>query len=106
MTDVVMVQTTVADAAAADALARSVVGAGLAACVHILPVKSVYRWEGRVEGGGEMLMVFKTAASRAAELMRFVKEAHAYEVPELLLVPVADGAPDYLEWVLETGGTG
>lgn len=95
-----------APAEAARPLARTVVEEGLAACANVLPgATSVYRWEGRVQEDAEALLVLKTSAPRLAALRERVVELHAYDLPEFLVLDVADGLPDYLAWVVsETAG--
>jgi periplasmic divalent cation tolerance protein len=92
---------------AASTLAAHLVDRQVAACVNIIPtIESVYRWLGKVEAARESLLVIKTVASRAADLRAAILERHPYELPELLLVPVASGHPAYLDWVArETRGT-
>jgi periplasmic divalent cation tolerance protein len=68
--------------------------------VNAVPgVRSVYRWEGRVEEAGEILLVVKTRADRSAALAARVRELHPYALPEILELGAAGGSPDYLEWV-------
>jgi periplasmic divalent cation tolerance protein len=91
---------TAPDPELAESLARALVEEGLAACVNVLPgVRSFYRWEGRFETAGELLLLVKTRADRAAKLAARVRELHPYELPEVLELPVAGGSPAYLEWV-------
>lgn len=95
-----------APAQAATALARTVVEEGLAACANVLPgATSVYRWEGRVQEDAEALLVLKTSAKGVPALRARVVDLHEYDLPEFLVLDVADGLPGYLAWVVsETGG--
>ena len=104
----VVVLSTAPDAETAERLSRSLVDERLAACVSRLPgIKSLYHWEGAVEEAEEVLLVIKTHAARAPELTRRLRELHPYEVPEILVLPVAAGLPGYLEWIrAETGVEG
>jgi periplasmic divalent cation tolerance protein len=85
-------------------IARSVLGKGLGACVNITlsPVESVYRWKGKVEKAREYLLIFKTAATRLAELEREVKRLHSYDVPEFIVLPIVAGSSDYLAWLRDS----
>jgi len=97
-----LAQTTCADEADAERLARALVEARLAACVSIgAPTRSIYPWKGRIEVDEERVLSIKTAPSRVEELKRFISEQHEYDVPELLISPVTDGAEAYLEWAEE-----
>ena len=96
----VLVLTTVHAAFDAAALARELVEMRLAACVNILPgFTSIYRWEGKVETRDEVLLVIKTTQARLGTLTLRISELHAYEVPEVLVASVEDGASRYLEWL-------
>ena len=91
---------TAPDRATALAVARALVSERLCACVNLVPrITSVYRWEGAVEEGEEVLLVAKTRADRAERLCARIVELHPYDVPEVILLPVAGGAESYLDWV-------
>lgn len=94
--------TTVADDAAAAALARALVERGLAACVQVVGARSTYRWEGAVEESAELLLLVKSTEARRAEVEEFIAANHAYDVPEVLTVPVTGGSARYLAWVDES----
>jgi periplasmic divalent cation tolerance protein len=84
----------------ASALARTLVEERLAACVNVLPpMTSIYRWEGGVEQATEHQLVIKTTAARIESLKARLAELHPYDVPEVLVLSVADGAASYLEWL-------
>lgn len=86
-------------------LAGLVVEGGLAACVNVLPsVQSIYRWEGKLENEEESLLIIKTTTTGFPALRDALAEAHPYDVPEIILLDVADGLPAYIEWVLKDGG--
>jgi len=84
----------------AESLARSLVEDRIAACVNVLPgVTSIYRWEGCVEEAEEALLVLKVPAGTADTLPAEVAIRHPYDVPEVLLLDVTGGLPEYLAWV-------
>lgn len=96
----VILCTTLPAGADAAELARSLVGERLAACVSILPgVRSLYRWKDRIEEDEEQQLLIKTTAERVRQLSERLRELHPYEVPELLVLSVADGGAAYLEWI-------
>ena len=101
MSGAVVVTTTVDSAEVAESLARSIVEARLGACVQIVPVRSVYRWDGEVRVDAEWQCVMKTSAIRADELVAHIKANHSYDVPEVVVTPVVGGNDDYLAWVSE-----
>lgn len=100
MTDKIVLFTTVSSPEEADRLARTLVERRLAACVNILPqVRSVYRWQGKVEDSSEILLVIKSRRALFAALSEAVRALHSYEIPELIALPVVDGYPPYLDWI-------
>ena len=84
-------------------MARSVVEEGLAACVHIGPVTSVYRWEGKIAETREWSCQMKTFPARVPALFDRIRALHTYQVPEILAVPITAVAPTYLQWMAESG---
>ena len=73
----------------------------LAACVNEIgaPVRSVYRWKGKVETAEEFLLVIKTTKRRFAALRAAIVELHSYDVPEIIALPVVEGSRAYLDWI-------
>ena len=99
----VVVLTTVGADFDARALASALVEARVAACVNILPaVHSVYRWEGRVMGDDEQLLVIKTSDARVEELREELFRRHPYDVPEFVVLPVESVSEAYGAWLLES----
>ena len=87
----------------ADRLARQVVDERLCACANVLPrVRSFFRWQGKVDEADEQLLVVKTTAARADALRDRLVALHSYDVPEVLVLPVAGGLPAYLQWVVDS----
>ncbi len=107
MEDAVVALVTAPDEATAASLARAFVEARLAACVNLVPrIRSIYRWQDRVEDEAEVLMIVKTRRALVAALETRLLELHPYDTPELLVLPVEHGAPDYLAWIAEETGAG
>jgi periplasmic divalent cation tolerance protein len=84
----------------AASIARTLVEEGLAACGNVIPaIRSIYRWEGKVQDDAEALLVLKTERRLVPELKLRLPALHSYEVPELLVLPVEDGLAPYLDWI-------
>jgi len=106
MTDKIVVFSSCDSEEQAGQIARALVEQRLAACVNILPgARSVYRWKGEIEDGAEWILIIKSRRELMDQLRVALGKIHAYEVPELLAVPVVDGSPAYLAWLdRELGG--
>jgi len=100
MTDKIVVFSTAASAEEAEKIARSLVEARLAACVNVIPeIRSFYRWQGKTEASTEWLLVIKSSRERFDALRAAVEKLHSYDVPELIALPVVEGARNYLNWM-------
>ena len=103
--DLVVVLTSCPDDEQAEAIARVMVEARVAACVTVLPAAvSYYRWRGALERSLERHLVVKTTRGQVPALEAFLAAQHPYEVPELLVL-TADGADAYAAWVRSETGT-
>jgi periplasmic divalent cation tolerance protein len=97
-----LVLTNLPDRASAENLARALVEKRVAACVNILaPCRSVYRWKGQVEREDEHPVLIKTTRDAYAALESAIRQAHPYELPEIVAVPIERGLPAYLDWLAE-----
>jgi periplasmic divalent cation tolerance protein len=100
MTDALLVFTTLPSADKAAELAKLLVEERLAACANLLPaIRSIYRWQGKLQDENEVLLLLKTRAEHLERLKLRILELHPYEVPEVLAVPVESGYQPYLEWL-------
>ena len=71
-----------------------------AACVNIVPrVSSRFWWRGKLDSAEESLLIVKTRASLLDEVVSLVKEAHSYDVAEVIALPIVGGNKDYLDWM-------
>ena len=94
-----VVMTTVATEKQAGELAHSLVNSGLAACVQIQSIRSVYRWKGETCSEPEFLLLIKTAADQYAAIEQHIKAHHPYETPEIVQIAIAAGSAEYLGWI-------
>jgi periplasmic divalent cation tolerance protein len=100
-----VVLTTAGSEDRAESIACALVERRLAACVNIVRgVRSVYRWKDEVTRDDETLLVIKTDVARLSAVGAAIRELHDYDLPEFLVLPVAGGDPDYLDWL--AGGLG
>lgn len=98
---VVIVMVTTASQDEAVKIAEEVVRSRLAACASMIPtVRSTYWWEGKMINDQESLLLIKTTSDKFNSLEETIRRAHSYKVPEIIAIPVSNGFPPYLEWVL------
>lgn len=94
-----MMLTTLAGRDDAEKLASLLVEEKLAACVQMLPIESVYRWEGAVQHEPETLLLIKTRTALFERAIARIRTVHPYSVPEIVATPFLAGLPAYLDWI-------
>jgi periplasmic divalent cation tolerance protein len=100
MTDTRLILVTASPRAEAKRIAHALVEERLAACVNLIGgVHSVYRWKEAVETADEVLLLIKTVKEKVDAASARVHQLHSYELPEFLVLDVADGSDAYLEWI-------
>ena len=103
MTENIVILSTCANEEEAERMARALLADHLAACVNVLPgARSFYRWKGQVEDATECLLVIKSSRQLFSRLRDAIEKVHSYEVPEIVALPIIDGAPNYLKWISES----
>lgn len=102
MTDKRIVLSTAGSIEEARKIARVLVEQKLAACVNVVPqIESCYWWQGKVENAQEFLLIVKTTAELAADVILKIKELHSYELPEAIEIAITGGSAEYLDWIGE-----
>src|SRR3954463_142646 len=87
----------------AERIGRLMVEERLAACVNILgPIRSIYRWQGKIESADEAAAIFKTHHWRAERLIQRISELHSYDVPCVVSWPIDKVLRAYADWVEES----
>jgi len=88
-------------------IGRAMVEERLAACVNILgPVRSIYRWQGKIEDAEEVAALFKSSNAAADRLIARIAELHSYDVPCVESWPVDKVLRDYGDWLEDSTGPG
>ena len=96
----ILVLTTLPERAAAEALARELLAARLAACIQVgATMQSLYHWRGEIETVDEIPMVIKTRIGLYARVEAAIRKRHPYELPEIVAVPLCNALPAYLDWI-------
>ncbi len=100
MSDLCMIYVTAPSKKEAEEISEKLVSERLAACVNIFDgVKSIYRWEGRLEKSEEAVLIIKTKHALAPEIEKRIKELHSYSCPCIEVVPVEGASEEYAKWV-------
>ncbi|MFL6858060.1 MAG: divalent-cation tolerance protein CutA [Allosphingosinicella sp.] len=100
MTGFVTLYATFADAEEAARIARILVEERLAACANILgPIRSIYRWKGRIEDGAEVAALFKTTATAADRAIARLAELHSFKVAAAAAFPITHIQPTFGAWI-------
>lgn len=94
-----VVMVTAASRNEAEAIAQNLVASKLAACVSIMPIRSIYTWQGQVHNEEEWQLLIKTDLALFETLEAKIRELHSYEVPEIIALPIVTGSAPYLAWI-------
>lgn len=106
MAKLIGVLTTVATRDQAQAIARALVEARLAACVQISAIESVYRWDGALQCDPEYRVLCKTAAANWPAVEAAIRERHPYELPQIVGFALDPVHEPYARWVESECGLG
>jgi periplasmic divalent cation tolerance protein len=92
-----------ADADEAERIGRLAIEDQLAACVNVLgPIRSIYRWKGKIENAEEVAAIFKTSDDRADDLVARIAGLHSYDVPCIVTWPIDRILEPFADWVDES----
>jgi periplasmic divalent cation tolerance protein len=69
----------------------------LIACANIFPIRSMYRWEGKIAKGNESAIIAKTNSKNFKKVLGEVKKLHSYSIPCVLRID-ATANRDYGAW--------
>ena len=95
-----LIYTTFPDEKTALGIGEALVRDRLIACLNVIPgMRSVYRHEGRIERGSEVVGILKTVEGRREAVTKALRDLHPYDTPVILyLAPDAD--PATLAWLV------
>lgn len=103
MTDKIVVFVTAPNLTEAQKIAKRLVKLKFAACVNVTePVRSVYRWKGKVEQQKEYLLIIKTTRDKFKKVEAEILSNHRYTTPEIICLPIIDGTANYLAWIAKS----
>ena len=101
MTNYTIITTTYPDKGTAKHTAKLLVERRLAACVQLLPIESIYSWQGQICNENEVKLLIKSRVELFDKIAELIKENHTYEVPEIVQIPITGGSAAYLGWIGE-----
>jgi periplasmic divalent cation tolerance protein len=91
---------TTANRAEAQQIGRTLVEERLAACVNIFDnMDAIYWWADEVQEIGEVVIIAKTREELVDGLVERVKGMHSYNCPCIVVLPITNGNPAYIEWI-------
>jgi periplasmic divalent cation tolerance protein len=103
LTDKVVVMVTTGKPGEARKIAKQLVESKLAACVNITqPIRSVYRWQGKLVDDKEFILLIKTSRELFPAIQAEIARLHSYKTPEIICLPIIDGSADYLNWLADS----
>ena len=82
-------------------LALALLDQRLAACVQVLDIRSYYTWQGAAAEEPEKLLLIKTRRALYDQVEAALQAVHPYETPEIVCLPLVDGAASYLGWITD-----
>jgi periplasmic divalent cation tolerance protein len=91
--------TTCSDRSSAKTLAQALVEQRLAACVQMLPIDSIYEWQGKIEEAAEILLLCKIKRDDYHAAEAAILALHTYTTPEIVMLEIAAGSATYLAWM-------
>ena len=85
----------------ADAITQRLLKKKLVACIQSTTIQSAYHWEGKIIQSVEIRLEMKTKRSLFENIQTEIEHLHTYDVPEIIMVPMADANSPYLQWIEE-----
>jgi len=86
-------------------IGRALVDARLIACVNIIEgVRSIYRWEEKIEDGKEVVIIMKTTEDKIDAVTEKIKSMHSYDCPAIVALDITGGNDLFLQWVANEVG--
>lgn len=73
----------------------------LIACVQSTVIQSAYHWQGKITESEEILLQMKTKRSLFEKIQTEIEQLHAYDVPEIIMMPLTAANTPYLQWIEE-----
>lgn len=103
MPEPIVILVTAASEKQAREIAQHLLEQKLIACANLLPVQSLFLWEGQVQDEAEVLMIIKSTSEVFKDkVISAIRAKHSYDVPEIIAWPIVMGADDYINWIADS----
>jgi periplasmic divalent cation tolerance protein len=100
--NIIQIVTTVGSKEEAENIGRHLVERRLASCAQILgPIKSIYRWKGRIEDAEEWQCIIKSRESHYKKIEQEIIKLHSYELPEITGLEFDHALTEYADWIVK-----
>jgi periplasmic divalent cation tolerance protein len=98
----IVVMTTVETRNDGEKIARKLLEKRLCGCVQLEgPLQSFYWWQDKIEQAEEFRLQVKSDQSCYDRLEQAIMEAHPYDVPEIICLPIISISREYGRWLNE-----
>ena len=99
--DYCLISTTTDTKENADTITQLLLEKKLIACLQSTVIQSAYHWQGKIIRSEEILLQMKSKRSLFEKVQRAIEHLHTYDVPEIIMVPMAGANLRYLQWLEE-----
>lgn len=86
------------DAVEAENISLRLLKKRLIACANIFPIRSMYRWKGKIMSEAENVIIAKTNEENFNKAVNEVKKIHSYEIPCILKIDSSENK-EFGKWV-------
>lgn len=95
----IMLFLTCATKAEAERISIALIERRLVACAKMMPVHSMFQWEGVVQADDEIMLVMETSQELCQDIEEVVRSLHSYKTFVLTGIPVAYTSKNAQEWL-------
>ena len=86
------------DAVEAEKISLRLLKKRLIACANIYPIRSMYRWKGKIMNEAENVIIAKANGANFGKIVSEVKKIHSYEIPCILKID-SSANREFEKWV-------
>ncbi|MBI3624312.1 divalent-cation tolerance protein CutA [Candidatus Saccharibacteria bacterium] len=90
---------TCSDGQEATKIAGGLLDKHLIICAKQLPVTSAFRWQGKILGGKEILLIMESRLDLFDEVEKALNTLHSYDTFVLEAVPISKVSKDATKWI-------